>query len=59
MYVVQNGSYFPSSDAVSTGDAVGNNATIPFVAGKTYKIRIINMSAFASVSSQKVFRYRC
>jgi iron transport multicopper oxidase len=46
--VVKDGDYFPSADAIKSGAAVNNNATIPFGAGKTYKIRIINMSALAS-----------
>lgn len=48
IYVAKGDSYFPSADAINSGEAVSNNATIPFEAGKTYKIRIINMSALAS-----------
>ncbi|CAD6564626.1 MAG: ferroxidase fet3 [Tremellales sp. Tagirdzhanova-0007] len=47
IYVAKNGSYFPSQDAITSGSAVSNNATIPFEAGKSYKIRVINMSALA------------
>jgi iron transport multicopper oxidase len=50
IYVWQNGSYYPSIEAINSGAAVNNNATIPFEAGKRYKIRIINMSALASTS---------
>ena len=51
IYVLKNGSYYPSSEAISSGAAVSNQATIPFEAGKAYKIRIINMGALASPSS--------
>lgn len=50
IYIAKNGSYFPSAEAINDGSAVNNNATIPFEAGKKYKIRIINMSALASES---------
>lgn len=43
IYVAQNGSYLPSNNAV----AYNENATIPFEAGKTYRLRIINTSSFA------------
>ena len=48
IYVLHGNEYYPSAEAVSNGSAVNNNATIPFQAGKTYRIRIINMSALAS-----------
>lgn len=38
IYVAQNGTYLPGFN---------ENSTIPFAAGKTYRLRIINTSAFA------------
>jgi iron transport multicopper oxidase len=47
IYVWHNGSYYPSAADIASGAAVNDNATIPFEAGKKYRIRIINMSALA------------
>ncbi|KAL7418969.1 ferroxidase fet3 [Cryptotrichosporon argae] len=47
IYVAKNASYLNTNDELSAGVGVSDNATIPFVAGKTYKLRIINMSALA------------
>ena len=38
MYFSQNGQYLPGFT---------ENATLPFVPGKTYRLRVINMSALA------------
>lgn len=48
IYLVKDGKYYPSAESVASGAAVNDNLSIPFEAGKTYKIRVINMSALAS-----------
>ncbi|KIM79223.1 Ferroxidase [Piloderma croceum F 1598] len=53
IYFAQHGSYLPPRpDTHPTGptSAVGfnENATLPFVPGKTYRLRILNSGAFAS-----------
>ncbi|KIM88113.1 Ferroxidase [Piloderma croceum F 1598] len=53
IYFAQHGSYLPPKQGTHpTGptSAVGfnTNATLPFVPGKTYRLRILNASAFAS-----------
>lgn len=51
MYFGQNGSYFgPIPGTTTSGSAVGfnENTTLPFQPGKTYRLRIINTSAFAA-----------
>lgn len=48
IYVLHKEQYLPSAEAIRTGEGVNDNASLRFEAGKTYKIRIINMSALAS-----------
>lgn len=53
IYFAKNGSYLgpkPGTSPASVTSAVGfnENATLPFVTGKTYRLRIINMSALSS-----------
>lgn len=48
IYLVKDGRYYPSAEDVANGAAVSDNLSIPFEAGKKYKIRAINMSALAS-----------
>ncbi|KAG1867396.1 Fet3 protein [Suillus subluteus] len=53
VYFSQNGSYLapiPGSNPSPVTSAVGfnENATLPFEPGKTYRLRIINMGAFAA-----------
>ena len=52
IYFNQNGSYLgPIPGTTSTsGSTVGfnENATLPFQPGKTYRLRIVNTSAFAA-----------
>ena len=38
MYFSQNGKYF---------DGFNENATLPFQAGKTYRLRVVNTAAFS------------
>lgn len=47
IYVLHNGTYFPSAEAINSGEACNDNATIVFEAGKTYRIRVINMAALS------------
>ncbi|OXC70368.1 hypothetical protein AYX13_00838 [Cryptococcus neoformans] len=47
IYLVKDGRYYPSAEDVANGAAVSDNLSIPFEAGKKYKIRVINMSALA------------
>lgn len=53
IYVLHKEDYLPSAEAIRTGEGVNDNASLRFEAGKTYKIRIINMSALASKSRLK------
>jgi iron transport multicopper oxidase len=51
IYFNQNASYFGHIPGTSTlGSTVGfnENTTLPFEPGKTYRLRIINTSAFAA-----------
>lgn len=48
IYVLHKEQYLPSAEAIRTGEGVNDNASLRFEAGRTYKIRIINMSALAS-----------
>ena len=50
IYFAQNSSYLPPVAGSSTTSAVGfnENATISFVPGRTYRLRIINTAAFIS-----------
>ncbi|KAJ7033166.1 Fet3 protein [Mycena alexandri] len=51
IYFAQNGTYLgpKSGTTPSSGTAVGfnENATLPFAPGKTYRLRVVNTSAFA------------
>ncbi|KAK7059678.1 Fet3 protein [Favolaschia claudopus] len=51
IYFAQNGSYLgpKAGTSPSSGTAVGfnENATLPFQPGKTYRLRVVNTSAFA------------
>lgn len=53
MYFAQNGTYLgpkPGTSPTGPTSAVGfnENATLPFQPGKTYRLRIVNVSAFAA-----------
>ena len=53
IYFAQNSSYLPpiaGSSPAPVTSAVGfnENATLPFVPGRTYRLRIINTAAFVS-----------
>jgi iron transport multicopper oxidase len=48
IYVLHKDQYLPSAEAIRTGEGVNDNAKLHFQPGKTYKIRIVNMSALAS-----------
>jgi len=50
IYVLHKDEYLPSAAAIRSGEGVNDNAKIHFEPGKTYKIRLINMSALASMS---------
>lgn len=43
IYFAQNDTYLPSNEKVAFNDA----ATLPFLPGKTYRLRILNTSSFA------------
>jgi hypothetical protein len=57
IYVAQNDSYTHSNEDLMQGKGVNDLASIAFEAGKMYKIRVINMSALASMplSSHDLF----
>ncbi|KAF8121904.1 Fet3 protein [Boletus edulis] len=50
VYYSQNGAYLPPIPGSSPTSAVGfnENSTLNFVPGKTYRLRIVNMSAFGA-----------
>ena len=53
IYFAQGPSYLPpisgtSSSPVTSGVGFNENATLPFVPGRTYRLRIINMAAFVA-----------
>jgi iron transport multicopper oxidase len=50
IYVAQNDSYTHSNEDLMQGKGVNDLASIAFEAGKMYRIRVINMSALASMS---------
>jgi iron transport multicopper oxidase len=50
IYVLHKDEYLPSAAAIRSGEGVNDNAKLHFEPGKTYKIRLINMSALASMS---------
>ncbi|KAE9391811.1 Cupredoxin [Gymnopus androsaceus JB14] len=49
LYFARNASYLPAKTSNTSSSTVGfnENATLPFEAGKTYRLRLINTSAFA------------
>lgn len=48
MYVIdKDGNYLGGADKVTDGSVTNDNAKIPFEAGKTYRIRIVNMAALS------------
>ncbi len=48
IYFAQNGTYLaPLSGTASGAVGFNNNASLPFEAGKTYRLRVVNTSAFA------------
>ncbi|KAF8989844.1 Fet3 protein, partial [Hymenopellis radicata] len=48
IYFAQNGTYLaPLSGTTSGAVGFNNNASLPFEAGKTYRLRLVNTSAFA------------
>lgn len=49
IYVLHKDEYLPSAAAIRSGEGVNDNAKLHFQPGKTYKIRLINMSALASM----------
>jgi hypothetical protein len=51
IYVLHKDEYLPSAAAIRSGEGVNDNAKLHFEPGKTYKIRLINMSALASMST--------
>ena len=53
IYFAQNASYLPpisgtTPDSVTSAVGFNENATLPFVPGKTYRLRVINTSAFSA-----------
>lgn len=53
IYFAQNGSYLgpiagSSPSPVTSAVGFNENATLPFVPGKTYRLRIVNTSAFSA-----------
>lgn len=47
IYIAQGDKYLNSNEEISSGVGVSDNAVIPFAAGKSYRLRIINMAALA------------
>lgn len=47
IYIMHNNTYMNTQAELSSGTGVNDDAVLPFVAGKKYRIRIINMSALA------------
>lgn len=52
MYWSQNGAYATDAADIAKGIDVGDQMTIPFEAGKTYRLRFINAGAFAMFQLQ-------
>ena len=53
IYFAQNASYLPpipgtTPEGVTSAVGFNENATLPFVPGKTYRLRVINTSAFSA-----------
>jgi len=53
IYFAQNGTYLPpvsgtNPSPVTAAVGFNENATLPFVPGKTYRLRIVNTSAFSA-----------
>jgi hypothetical protein len=44
LYIAHNGTYIQPLSEIAKGTEVGNNAVLPFQPGKTYRLRVINMS---------------
>ncbi len=53
---MHNNTYMNTQAELSSGTGVNDDAVLPFVAGKKYRIRIINMSALASECPKGPFR---
>jgi iron transport multicopper oxidase len=47
IYIAKDDKYLQTNEEISSGVGVNDNAFIPFEAGKTYRLRIINMAALA------------
>ncbi|KDQ13082.1 hypothetical protein BOTBODRAFT_33956 [Botryobasidium botryosum FD-172 SS1] len=47
LYIANGGSYAASINDIMQGNQVGDRATLQFTPGKTYRLRVINMSALA------------
>ncbi|EIW71885.1 multi-copper oxidase, partial [Tremella mesenterica DSM 1558] len=47
IYVLHNNTYYPDAASINNGQATSDNASIEFVPGRKYRIRVINMSALA------------
>ncbi|ADV25598.1 acidic laccase [Cryptococcus gattii E566] len=43
----KNGTYFSTNEEICAGEGVSDNLSIPFEAGKSYRIRMINMGTLA------------
>lgn len=50
IYVAQNNTYLSSNTDLMSGKGVNDDASMSFEAGKSYRVRIINMAALASES---------
>jgi iron transport multicopper oxidase len=48
IYVAQNDTYLSPTSDLMTGKGVNDDASLSFEAGKSYRIRIINMASLAS-----------
>ncbi|ESK96308.1 multicopper oxidase [Moniliophthora roreri MCA 2997] len=47
IYFAQNASYLPPVGGTSPAIGFNENATLPFTPGKTYRLRVVNTSAFS------------
>ncbi|KAK4688038.1 iron transport multicopper oxidase, partial [Tremellales sp. Uapishka_1] len=47
IYVAQNASYLNTNEEISRGVGVNNDAKLTFEAGKSYRIRVVNMGSLA------------
>lgn len=48
IYVAQNDTYLSPNSDLMAGKGVNDDASLSFEAGKSYRVRIINMAALAS-----------